>query len=568
MEKRLTGTGVSGKIGIGKAFLYAPLDLHAEQSAIKPENAAREISLWESAKLAAAAELEQLIESMASQPDKAKIFAAHKEILDDEEIDDMVREGILKQNYTVQSAVQSSYEEFIGILSRAKNAVIAERTADLKDVRARLLRIFTGGAKSDLSSLAEPVVIVAQDLLPSDTATMDRKNVLGIITQIGGATSHSAILAKSYRIPAVLGAAGAMSEIENGMQVIVDGKTGEVIISPDVQTIEIYDERSKAAAELEKKQLECLDKPCVLKSGERVQIGINIGGAKATEGFDVCDFAGLLRTEFLYMDCDHLPTEDEQFAACKAILQGMNGKPVTLRTLDIGGDKQLKYMKLPKENNPFLGRRAVRLCFDYPDIFLTQLRAAYRASVFGKLQIMFPMISSVDDWQKAKGFALQAQKQLDAEGIAYDKSVKLGIMIEIPSIAMIADIMAREVDFASIGTNDLCQYLCAADRMEPGVKAYYQSFSPAFIRILSRIIDAFNKENKELSMCGELAGDADAAALLAGLGLRKFSMSPACMGGVKLALSQITLADAKALSQKAQQCYTQAQVLEVINNKT
>lgn len=560
----IKGVGISGGITIGKAYKFQPLEIIVEHVCCAEGCEEEQQKRCDLAKQTAREQLDALTEELKNQPDKAKIFAAHQEFLEDEEIDELVHSFVYEEHYCAEWAIESAYNQFINIISKSKNKLIAERAADLQDVKLRLLCILTGKQKKDLKNLPENTVLFAKDLLPSDTAEMDRNKVLAIVTEIGGATSHSAIIAKSYRIPAVLGAVGAMSAAEDDATVIVDADNGIVITEAGSALLEEYKEK-KIISDKETEIAEIwAGKPAYTADGVHISVGINIGSHKSTDGYEKCDYAGLLRTEFIYMDSDHLPTEDEQFNIYKTILENMNGKTVTLRTLDIGGDKTLKYKELPKEANPFLGRRALRLCFDEPEIFRTQLRAAYRASAYGKLQIMFPMVGSMDDWRKARDFAEMVKAELDAEGAAYDKQLKLGVMIEIPAAAVIADMLSQEADFASIGTNDLCQYLCAADRLESSVNEYYQSYSPAFVRILGHIISSFTNAGKEVSVCGEMAGDSKASPLLAGLGLRKFSMSPSCLGKVKYTLSHYSLAQCEELAKKCCNAMTQAQVKEIL----
>ncbi len=560
----IKGIGISGGITIGKAYKFQPLEITVEHICCSDGCQQEQQKRCDLAKQTAREQLNALTEELKSQPDKAKIFAAHQEFLEDEEIDEMVHDFVYEEHYCAEWAVESAYDRFISIISKSKNKLIAERAADLQDVKLRLLCILTGKKKADLKHLPENSVIVAKDLLPSDTAEMDRKNVLAIITEEGGATSHSAIIAKSYRIPAVLGAVGAMDGVEDGESVIVDADKGIVITKPEGVLLQEYREK-KILSDRETQIAEIwAGKPGCTADGVHISAGLNIGSHKNTDGYENCDYIGLLRTEFIYMDSDHLPTEDEQFSIYKTILENMKGRPVTLRTLDIGGDKTLKYKELPKEANPFLGRRALRLCFDEPEIFRTQLRAAYRASAYGRLQIMFPMVGSMDDWRRAKDFADKVRAELDQEGIPYDKQLKLGVMIEVPAAAIIADMLSLEADFASIGTNDLCQYLCAADRLEASVNEYYQSYSPAFVRVLGHIIKSFTNAGKEVSVCGEMAGDCKASPLLAGLGLRKFSMSPSSLGKVKYALSHYSIPQCEELAQKCCNAATQAQVKEIL----
>ena len=561
MERCFRGEAVSGGIAIGKAYHYCPVEYTVEPA--QAGNPAEERKRLETARAKALEELKTIQNSFPEeQKDKAMIFAAHQELLEDEELLDMLQMGIQDEGYTAEYAVQSSFEEYIGLLSRVKDPTIAGRVADLKDVRNRLLRILHGDPEKSLSRLPGDVIIVAHDLLPSDTATMDRQHVLGILTEVGGKTSHSAILARSMHIPAVLGVTDVRKNIADGEEIILDAVEGLVLRDPtDEETAEYR--KQEEAFQVRRRQTETyLAAEPRTKDGVPVQIGLNIGGADADETYRYVDFVGLFRTEFLYMENDHWPTEEEQFEAYARVLRLAKGKPVTLRTLDIGGDKQLPYYELPKEGNPFLGKRALRLCLAEEPLFRIQLRAAYRASVYGKLQIMFPMVGSLDDIARAKAVAESVQQELAAEGVPMGE-VPLGIMIEIPAIAMLAPLAAAEVDFASIGTNDLCQYLCAADRMNASVAAYSQSMGPAMLKTLKMIIDAFRAAGKPLSVCGEMGGDPAAAALLVGMGLRKLSMSASSVAAIKEMLATHTLPELEAKAAAALQCRTQAEVLSL-----
>lgn len=563
----LKGNGVSAGIAVGKAYIYQAFKSDVHEAYFEKGKEAEYLAAWNLAKEKAEAELDAIIGFLdGNGDDKADIFRAHKEILFDEEIDEMVTDAIQSERTMPDFAVERSFGEFIEILGRAKDKLIAERTTDLRDVRNRLIRTLSGQRENDLSLLPEEVVVVAHDLLPSDTATIDRTKVIGIITEVGSATSHSAIIARSYRIPAILSVPEATKILHNSESIAMDATDGTVTVNPDPEVVERY-RKKKDAFDREAAMIETFQsREARLKSGERVEIGINVGGEADAEGYADCDFIGLFRTEFLYMGNDHLPSEEEQFEAYKAVLERAAGKPVTLRTLDIGGDKTLKYMQLPKEDNPFLGKRALRLCFDRPELFRTQLTAALRASAFGKLKIMFPMVGSIDDFRKAKQFVEKVKDDLRKRDCAFDPDVPLGIMIEIPSIAAIADLAAKEVDFASIGTNDLCQYFCAVDRMNDSICGYYQSYSPAFIRLLSGIIGAFNDAGKDISMCGELAGDPKATSVLIGVGLRKFSMNAASVAKVKWKLSELTDEKAHDIVQNLNGFTTQEEILNYLEN--
>ncbi len=563
-ETLYRGTPVSRGIAIGAAYRYRPAVYVVRQGDCAAGGAAAERARFELARQAAIAELKRTRASFPeSAAGQAMIFAAHEELLNDEEVLEAIYEGVDVEHRNAEYAVSEAFEAFIALLSGVQDATIASRTADLWDVRNRLLRLLSGGEEKNLSRLPGPVIIVAHDLLPSDTATMDRENVLGIITEVGAAASHSAIIAKSMNIPAVLGVADALELVQDGEALILDAVEGRVLRSPNEATLASYRARAEEFRAQRTLAARYLNLEARTSDGVRLEIGLNIGSDAPDEHYRHADFVGLFRTEFLYMESDHLPSEQEQFEAYRRVLLLAEGKPVTLRTLDIGGDKKLPYLALPEEENPFLGRRALRLCLDEEDIFRSQLRAAYRASVFGRLQIMFPMVGSLDDIARAKAAALSAREELAAEGVAMGE-VPIGIMIEIPAIAVIADLAAEAVDFASIGTNDLCQYLCAADRMNAAAARYYQSFSPAMLRTLRHVIDAFDAAGKPLSICGEMGGDPDAVLLLAGMGLKKLSMSGSAIAEVKAALAAHSSGELKTLAAQALRCGTEEEVRALV----
>lgn len=554
------GNPVSGGIAIGKVLLYQKSDYVIKESFIKQGEEQEQSAAVLHAVKQADSELAWIVDKMKGQDERAKIFMAHQEILKDEELMEAIQNGIIESHQSAEYAVYDVFEQFITLLKNVKDPMIAARTADLSDVRNRVLRIMKQEPVVSLSDLSEDVIVVAHDLLPSDTATLDRSHVLGIITETGGSNSHSAILARGYQIPAVLGVPDAMHVIENQSVVILDAQTGQIVIDPDAMQLE---NAKKQRDSYQKKQQELLQYASVsgqTADGVKIDIGINIGSKQISVPDSEYEFVGLFRTEFLYMESSHLPTEEEQYEAYRFVIESAHGKAVTLRTLDIGGDKTLPYMELPKEENPFLGQRALRLCFARPQLLKTQLRAAYRASVSGPLNIMFPMVTSIEDIREAKDIAKQVKQELKNEQKAFDEGVKIGIMIEVPAIALIADQAAKEVDFASIGTNDLTQYICAADRMNPALDPYYQNLSPAMLRILSFIFDQFNAAHKIVSVCGEMAGNPESAVLLTGLGCHKLSMSAARIPKVKKALSQITINRAKELATHCKNQCTEAEI--------
>ena len=566
MHKSLfRGEPVSPGIAVGRVYHYRPHTCTIEATCCPPEEAAHQLARFQAALDAALLEIENLAAGFEdAQAEEGKIFLAHRELLSDEELLELVTDGIQAGHRTAEYAVDAAFSEFIDLLSAVEDPCIAARAADLKDVKNRVLRILTGGEEKNLSILPGPVIIVAHDLLPSDTATLDRDHTLGILTEAGSYTAHSAIIARSLGIPAVLGVSEALSRTTDGELLILDGTEGLIIPHP---TAAVRAEYEKKLANLTARQAAIdgyLAAEPRTKDGQLISIGLNIGSDGPDAHYRCIDFVGLFRTEFLYMGSDHLPTEEEQFCAYSRVLEHAGDNPVTLRTLDIGGDKQLPYLLLPHEDNPFLGQRALRLCFAHEDLFRTQLRAAYRASAYGNLAIMFPMVGSLDELIRAKETALSVRQALVEEGVAVG-NVPLGLMIEIPAMGLIADLAAQCSDFASIGTNDLCQYLCAVDRMNPAVASGYQSLSPAMLRLLSHIIRAYNAAGKPISVCGELAGQPGAALLLVGMGLKKLSMNGSAIAAVKEALSRHTMAELCSAAEAALGCKTQAEVFHIIH---
>ena len=539
----LRGNGVSKGVAIGEIFLYQPF-IPQTTEAHYSGDPKQYLEQYEALCLQARVELQAIRERMMqTDAEKAAIFSAQMEILCDEVMDEEIRDGIQYDTWMPDWAVETVYSRYERRLQKAGDPLIRERAADLKDVKNRLLRIWCGVPQQSLAQLEKPVIIAAHDLLPSDTAVMERDHVLGIVTESGGTTSHSAIIARSYGIPAVLGIPNLLPRLTNGEKVILDAVDGVLITRPDGKQEKEMRIKQKEyeihAARIQK----YLHRDPLTADGERIEIGLNIGSARPEdlEGSSVTDFVGLFRTEFLYMDNDHLPTEEEQIIQYQKALLEYAPRPVVLRTLDIGGDKTLPYFPLPQEQNPFLGKRALRLCFDSPELFRTQLRAALRASVAGQLWIMLPMVSSIEEIKRAKALLEQAKQELRQEKLPFDEGVKLGIMIEIPAVAVIADLIAPEVDFASIGTNDLCQYLMAVDRMNPEVTSYYQSYHPALFRLIGYVVERFKQAGKPICIYGELGGDPLAAPVLVGLGMRKLSMSLSSVAAVKRALAGFTV---------------------------
>ncbi len=541
-KKVLKGIPVSEGIALAKAYHYEREVLSVREDMISEAEVNEQMTLFHDALAKAKAQLNEIYESLLSEDeDKAKIFLAHVELLEDEEILDEIQVAIEEEHRYAETAIEQVYTSFSQMLAKVEDPLIAGRAADLVDIKQRLIRICQNKQICSLANLKEDVILVANDLLPSDTATMDREHIKGIVTQVGGYNSRSAILARSFAIPAVLGVREALTKIPKGTEILLNAMDGEVTVDPDGQDKVLFSAMLKTFRQQKEAREKYRLQPCVLPDGSIVEIGLNIGQTDFEYEDGLFDFVGLFRTEFLYMENDHLPSEEEQFQAYKKVVEKAKGRMVTLRTLDIGGDKTLPYMQLPKEENPFLGKRALRLCFLEEEIFLTQLRAALRASAFGPLQIMFPMVGSLEDIDRAKEYVEKAKEQLRKMEQPFDEKIPLGIMIEIPSIALMADLAASRVDFASIGTNDLTQYLCAADRMNETVSEYYQNDCVAMWRILKFVFDSFGAQGKPVSVCGEMAGNPKLAAMLVELGARKLSMSASCIAAVKETLVEKTL---------------------------
>lgn len=523
------GTGASPGIALGKALVVEHNELIIERKNI--ENVEEEVTLLQKAVEVSREELTRVKEKACQElgEHEAEIFEAHLLVLADPELIDSAIAKIRDEKINAAFALNEIKEMFVTMFESMDNEYMRERAADIKDVTNRVLRHILGVKVVDLAGLDEEVVLIAHDLTPSDTATMNKKMVLGFLTDIGGRTSHTAIMARTLEIAAVVGLTDITSKVKDGDFIVFNGDTGEVIVNPDEETKVKYQEL-KTKFEEERKALELLKgKASITLDGRHVELAGNIGSPNDVEGLikNDAEGVGLYRTEFLYMDKeDNFPSEEEQYEAYKAVLEGMNGKPIVIRTLDIGGDKELPYFQMDHEMNPFLGYRAIRLCLDRTDIFKTQLRALYRASVHGKLRIMFPMISSLEELLAAKEVIKEVLAEMDAEGIPYANDVEVGMMIEIPSSAIITDILAKHVDFFSIGTNDLIQYTCAVDRMNQKISHLYNQFNPAVLRLIKMTIDNAHKEGKWVGMCGESAGDKRMIPILLGFGLDEFSMSP------------------------------------------
>jgi len=558
----LSGKGAAPGAAVGSIFIYNEKYNIPAEAFLKEGQEQSHLDKYLSVKSLALEELEKIRLSMQKiDPSKADIFIAHKEIVEDIIINEEIPAKILNDRWAGDWAIYQVYETVLAVLKQTSDPLISERAVDFDDVRALLLKFWYGQNESALASLKEPVIIASRQLKPSDTAGLNKDKVLAILTEEGGITSHTAIIAKSYGIPAVLGIEGLLGFVSQGQLAAVNATEGTVILDPEEAQTGEY-RKITCDYQRDKTKTEAFRKGEAYTScGQKIEIGVNISGANNdelhAEGYT--DSVGLFRTEFLYIGRNTLPTEEEQFAVYRKVLETFGKKCVVLRTLDIGGDKQLPGLEYKPEENPFLGNRALRFCFSNPDVFITQIKAALRASIYGNLWLMFPMAGSLDDIRTAKDFAAQAKDELQSEGKEFAE-IKTGVMIETPSIAMISDLVVEEVDFASIGSNDLCQYMCAADRINSAVESYYQSYHPAMLRIIKKIAEPFNNAEKPISICGELGGDPLASPLLIGLGLRKLSMGAASVAGVKRAVASVSVAESQEIAEKALQFSTAAEV--------
>lgn len=564
----LNGIAASSGIAIAKAYRLVEPDLSFAKKTV--EDAEAEINRFQTALATSKQELEQIRERANNElgADKAAIFDAHLLVLSDPELISPIEDKIKTEKVNAEQALKETADMFIMMFEQMDNEYMQERAADIRDVTKRVLSHLLGVQIVNPSMIAEEVVIVAEDLTPSDTAQLNRQFVKGFTTDIGGRTSHSAIMARSMEIPAVVGTKTATKEIQNGDLVIVDGLSGEVLINPSSELVAQYEKKHEEFEAQKAEWAKLVNEKTITADGQHVELAANIGTPNDLKGVinNGGEGVGLYRTEFLYMGRDQLPTEEEQFQAYKAVLEGMSGKPVVVRTLDIGGDKELPYLHLPKEMNPFLGFRAIRLCLEEQDIFRTQLRALLRASTYGNLKIMFPMIATLDEFRQAKTVLEEEKQKLVSEGISVSTNIEVGIMVEIPSTAILADQFAKEVDFFSIGTNDLIQYTMAADRMNERVSYLYQPYNPSILRLVKMVIDASHKEGKWTGMCGEMAGDETAIPVLLGLGLDEFSMSATSILKARSLIRRLNKADMEQLAVEVLQMRTTDEVVEAIQN--
>lgn len=569
MSKLIKGIAASDGVAIAKAYLLVEPDLTFDKNE-KVTDVEGEVAKFNNAIEASKVELTKIRNNAEVQlgADKAAIFDAHLLVLDDPELIQPIQDKIKNENANAASALTDVTTQFVTIFESMDNEYMKERAADIRDVSKRVLSHILGVELPNPSMIDESVVIVGNDLTPSDTAQLNKEFVQGFATNIGGRTSHSAIMSRSLEIPAIVGTKSITQEAKQGDMIIVDGLNGDVIVNPTEDELIAYqDKRERYFAD--KKELQKLrDADTVTVDGVHAELAANIGTPNDLPGVieNGAQGIGLYRTEFLYMGRDQMPTEEEQFEAYKEVLEAMDGKRVVVRTLDIGGDKELSYLNLPEEMNPFLGYRAIRLCLAQQDIFRPQLRALLRASVYGKLNIMFPMVATINEFREAKAILLEEKENLKNEGHDISDDIELGIMVEIPATAALADVFAKEVDFFSIGTNDLIQYTIAADRMSERVSYLYQPYNPSILRLVKQVIEASHKEGKWTGMCGEMAGDETAIPLLLGLGLDEFSMSATSILKARRQINGLSKNEMTELANRAVDCATQEEVIELVNN--
>ena len=561
----LKGIATSSGIAIGKVYkLEQPNIVISEEK----RDTQAELKVFEDAMAKTISDIEQIKEraSATLAPEELAIFDAHLMMVQDPEYRDQIV-GMIKDGSNADQATKTVSDMMVGMFESMDDAYFKERAADIKDVSFRLLCNILGLTIPDLTAIDEEVVIVAEEMTPSDTAQLNKKYSLGFVTEIGGKTSHAAIMAVALGLPAVVGCTGIMSSCKHGDKIILDAKEGDVIINPSEEQLKEYEEKRVKFLE-EKAALQVLlDKPSITVDGHQVELVANIGSPKDMDNViaNGAEGVGLYRTEFLYMEStDDFPSEEDQFNAYKVVLERAEGKRVVVRTLDIGGDKKLPYFEFDPEMNPFLGYRAIRLCLDRKDIFKTQVRALLRASVYGKLAIMFPMIATIDEFRNAKQFVLDTKEELKAEGVAVSDEIEIGMMVEIPASAVLADEFAKYADFFSIGTNDLIQYSMAADRMSEKVAYLYQPLNPSILRLIKMTIDGAHSQGRWCGMCGEMGGDPMAAPVLLGLGLDEFSMSASKILPTRKIITSLNKKEMEDLASKAVKCRTESEVTALV----
>ncbi len=565
----ISGILASPGIAFGKALLLKEDEIVIDRKKISADKVDQEVERFLSGRAKASAQLE-VIKTKAGETfgeEKEAIFEGHIMLLEDEELEQEIIALIKDKHMTADAAANEVIEGQATALEELDDEYLKERAADVRDIGKRLLRNILGLAIIDLSAIQDEVILVAADLTPSETAQLNLKKVLGFITDAGGRTSHTSIMARSLELPAIVGTGSITAQVKNGDYLILDAVNNQVLVNPSNEQIEALRNLQAQVAEEKAELAKLKDLPAITLDGHQVEVCANIGTVRDVEGAERngAEGVGLYRTEFLFMDRDALPTEEEQFAAYKAVAEACGSQAVIVRTMDIGGDKELPYMNFPKEENPFLGWRAVRIAMDRKEILRDQVRAILRASAFGKLRIMFPMIISVEEVRALKKEIEIYKQELRDEGKAFDESIEIGVMVETPAAATIARHLAKEVDFFSIGTNDLTQYTLAVDRGNDMISHLYQPMSPSVLNLIKQVIDASHAEGKWTGMCGELAGDERATLLLLGMGLDEFSMSAISIPRIKKIIRNTNFEDAKVLAEQALAQPTTDELMTLVN---
>lgn len=560
--------GIAGSegIGIGTVVLIEEHEINIETKRVEETGA--EIERLQNAIEKFVADTNVMAEKMDITVGKkdADILRGHIQMLQDPMIEEQISALIISEKITAEMAVEQVLEQTAEMFSQIPDELLQQRATDFRDIKTRMLKILLGIEDVDISQVPAGTVIVARDLTPSMTAGINPENIEGILTEVGGRTSHSAILARAMEVPAVLSIENICSIAKNGDKVVLDGTSGEAILNPDDETVEkfkkMYSDYQNEKALLK----EYAGKPSQTKDGVKVELVCNIGKPADANKAVECDGEGigLFRTEFLFMDRDSMPTEEEQFEAYKEVAEKMKGKPVIIRTLDIGGDKDVPYLGLEHEDNPFLGFRAIRYCLQRKDIYEIQLKALLRASAFGKIKIMVPLVTGVDELRQVKAMIKEIMAELDKEGVAYNKNIEVGVMMETPAACMVADVLAKEAAFFSIGTNDLTGYTMAVDRGNAKVAYLYSTYNPAVLRAIKRIIECGKKEGIMVGMCGEAAADSKLIPLLLAFGLDEFSVSATSVLKTRKTISDCTMGECKALADKVMACVTEEEVLEIL----
>ena len=563
-----TGIGASAGIGIGSVVIVKEPSLAYDNVAVS--DIAAEKERFNNALEKCIAKTQAMAEDMKTRvgAKEAEILEGHVLLLMDPEMTGQINSNIENEKMCAEAAVEQVCDMYAQMFSSIEDEMFQQRATDVCDIKTRLLKILLDVEDIDLAVVPEGTVLVAEDLTPSMTAGINPANVAGVLTEIGGKTSHSAILARALEIPAVLSIEGIVGKVENGQTVVLDGSSGQVFVSPDEATLKEYTAKREEYL-AEKAALQAfVGKESATADGHVIELCANIGKPEDALKVVECDGegVGLFRTEFLFMDRPQVPTEDEQFEAYKKVAETLEGKPVIIRTLDIGGDKEIPYLGLGKEENPFLGFRAVRLCLKREDLYRPQLRALLRASAYGEIKIMVPMISCVDELRAVKAMLNEIKAELDEKGIPYNKNIQVGIMVETPAASLMADAFAKEADFFSIGTNDLTGYTMAVDRGNPDVAYLYSTYNPAVLRSIERVIKAGKAEGTMVGMCGEAAADPLLTPLLLSFGLDEFSVSATSILATRKTISLWTMEEANAVAEKAMSLVTEAEVKEYLES--